>query len=519
MASLGQIRVKDFLERTKGQVRGQLQTDAKERWYAEDYNWYEDSDGNILVQRANKTGDTVKLKSAIDISESLVAFFGLYSGDGSKGSEYLEEHGRIQASISFSQKEPNLVLFATEQFKYLFGDLIRFTFSLGEDSALFMSGTYFEKLKKYYRDKDEPCLENLELSEVRPILNKKDEEYLLERRAVPGTNESHLAFYYYHKTAMEEILKKEKNDDIRRSGIKLSKGDRVTASLRRPFKKGARQQGGSSRSDEIFIGGLNGFGEFFLKILHEIEESIVEDSEISSQGLIRWNSKPSQLGREIDIYNFYTSHQYGDLAGERPIFEEKCGGLLLGCWPRSKQMLLQPKVRMNPLWCYVAGLYLAEGATNKAKLFSMFKKKETGLSLAFTSSENTSIELVLRAFKQLFMEEDCLYSWKIKVGSQYFPELVVIGLKDGVPILRGGHKGQGKLLTMEVSLTLKEWALKVAPALKPFGHKFTHVEPTGAGLARIDFSASSSLCKWYFPILIYSVFGEKISNPKEGFVV
>ena len=49
-------------------------------------------------------------------------------------------------------------------------------------------------------------------------------------------------------------------------GVGLRAGDRATASLRRPFKKGARLPGGSSRSDEeIHVGGLNGFGEFFLQ--------------------------------------------------------------------------------------------------------------------------------------------------------------------------------------------------------------------------------------------------------------
>ena len=89
---------------------------------------------------------------------------------------------------------------------------------------------------------------------------------------------------------------------------------------------------------------------------------------------------------------------------------------------------------------------------------------------------------------------------------------------DGVPMLRGGESGDGKLRTMEISLSLKPWALDVAPSMVPFQDKYSHVEPTGAGLARIDFSASSSLCKWYFPFLLYAVFGDVIKNPTEAFV-
>src|SRR5207247_738295 len=105
----------------------------------------------------------------------------------------------------------------------------------------------------------------MDLNSVRPKLNDADERYLTEKRNVPGTSRDHLAFYYQHKQAMESILTKVKQSDIAKTGIHLGKADRVTASLRRPFKKGARTSGGSSRADEIHVGGLNGIGELFLK--------------------------------------------------------------------------------------------------------------------------------------------------------------------------------------------------------------------------------------------------------------
>ena len=94
----------------------------------------------------------------------------------------------------------------------------------------------------------------------------------------------------------------------------------------------------------------------------------------------------------------------------------------------------------------------------------------------------------------------------------------MIGLKSGVPMLRGGKSGDGKLRTMEISMAIKSWALEVAPSLVPFEDKYSHVEPTGAGLARIDFSASSALCRWYFPLLIYAAFGNIVERPSEDFV-
>ncbi len=513
MTVLGYIKIKDFLEKTKGAVRGKIITDAKDRVYFEDYKWRLSPDGHLLVSRINGSGNEVKIKPVIEIDETLLAFFGLYSGDGAKGSESPTNPGVVKPVISFSQRERNLVRFAVEQFRRLFPGAIHFVFSLGEDSAFFMDGVGLEMLRDHYEG-SVPTTPNL--SDVHPSLNTADERYIAETRSVDGTNEEYLAFYYFHKDAMQKILTAVKEKHLRDSGVDLKKEDRVTASLRRPFKKGAREPGGSSRSDEMHVGGLNGFGELFLKMLHEIEESIFNDERISTQGLIQWRGKPSKLGEQIDIKQFFRSHNYGALAGERPEFSEEAT-FLIGKWPRSKKVRLSRAVRIDPLMCYVSGLYLAEGSTPKSSMFAMFNKTVRGLSLGFTTSENISLDLMFRSLQKIFQKEDCVNTWKIKVGSQYFPELVVIGLKNGVPMLRGGASGDGKLRTMEISLSLKPWALEVAPSLTPYQEKYSHVEPTGAGLARIDFSASSSLCKWYFPLLIYSAFGNSIKDPKKGF--
>lgn len=512
--SMGYFNVKEFLEKTDGQIRGKILTDAKIRYYSADYKWDANKSGYVWISRKNGSGDKIRLKECIELDERLISFFGLYSGDGAKGSEDPKNPGQLKTQISFSQREPNIVKFAVQEFRRLFSDSIRFVFSLGEDSAYFMADSGNDMLKEYYGGKIPKVPK---LTNIRPNLNDADKRYLAEKRNVVGTNEEHLAFYYFHKSAMESILTDFKHEDIKKVGIQLNSNDKVTASLRRPFKKGARKPGGSSRSDELHVGGLNGFGEFFLKMLYELEDSILHDTTISPQGMVKWNDKPSNLGEMVDVKNFFEENNYGQIAGERPTINDN-GINLRGRWPRSKEIDIHNKLLIDPLWCYVSGLYLAEGTTPKSVFFSMFNKKPKGLGIGFTSSEGTSIELMLRTLKKLFPAEYCLDAWKIKVGSQYFPELVVIGLKHGVPLLRGGSSGDGKLRTMEISLSLKDWALQLAPSLMNYADKYSHVEPTGAGLPRIDFWASSALARWYFPLIMYSIFRNQILDPSGGFI-
>jgi hypothetical protein len=241
---------------------------------------------------------------------------------------------------------------------------------------------------------------------------------------------------------------------------------------------------------------------------------------------VEWIARPSDIGEQLDLNVFFSSSPYGVINGKRPLMLEAQGQSLVGQWRQSTQLELCKMLRIDPLWCYVAGLYLAEGTTTKEALFKMFSRPPGPMALAFTSSEGTTIELFLRTLRKLFSKDDCLVAWKVKVGSQYFPELVVTGQKHGVPMLRGGASGDGKLRTMEISLAIREWALAVADAplgsvtsllRQDYATRYSHVEPTGAGVARIDFWASSSLCRWYFPLLMYTVFGAIVKDPAKEF--
>lgn len=515
MTVLGELRIKDFLIKTQGTVTGRQFSEAKNRIYRADYTWVEIGKGLLHVKRSGSSEATV-VPAVLPLDEALIAFFGLYSGDGAKGSENAREPGRLRTAISFSQREPNLVKFAVGQFKRVFPEA-RFTFSLGEDSAYFMDGNGLVALKKYYGGAlpaPQP------LATLKPELSTADRQYLAEKRYAQASVEDDLAFFYQHKRAMETILTEEKCRDIVSAGIILGEQDRVTASLRRPYKKGAREPGGSSRSDETHVGNVSGMGELFLKMMHDIEETVLEDRQTSSHGLVHWTGAPSHVGQLLVLKTFFETHCFGQLSGNRPVqlSEDASSAYIKGMWKASKQVRLAKTLMMTPLWCYTSGLYLAEGSSHD-KMFEMYARKVSRFSLGFTSSENTSLELIIRALQSLFPPEDCVVMWKIKVGSQYFPELVVVGLKNTVPMLRGGKSGDGKLRTMEISLAVKDWALQVAPVMRQYEDKFSHVEPTGAGVPRIDFSASSALCKWYFPLVMYAVFGQNVSEPTSEFLV
>ena len=511
----------------RGIVTGTVITDAKDRRYRQDYT-FEESGDKLIIRKADGNGDATSIPKIIELDESLIAFFGLYSGDGAKGSEDRNDTGRIVPTLSFSQKEKHLVRFAVDQFRKLFPGNIRFTFSLGEDSAYFMAGKGKERLDEYYQAvTGSGTPSNLSLATVHAKLNPKDVQYLGEVRPdVQDTNEEHLAFYYQHKSAMGAILTAEKTKELTSVGVNVAPDIKITASLRRPFKKGARVPGGSSRSDEIHLGGLNGAGELFLKMMHEIEDSILQDSRVSNSGLVEWIDQPSNIGQIIDLLNFFQNDPYGKINNARPAKLIAKNDQIIGQWRLSSEIIMKRFLRIDPLWCYIAGLYLAEGSTPKEALFRMSSECPRKMALGFTSSEGTSIELMLRTLRKLFQEEDCVDAWKVKVGSQYFPELVVTGLKHGMPMLRGGNSGDGKLRTMEISLSIKEWALNIADAplngktsilRQDYANYYSHVEPTGSGVARIDFWASSTLCRWYFPLLMYTVFGNIVADPMQEF--
>lgn len=102
MAGLGKIRIKKYLEDKMGIVTGQVVTDGKLRYYRNEYVHTELDDGRIRISLKNGNGDSIVMPAEIELTAALVAFFGLYSGDGAKGTEDSTNPGMIKPSIAFS---------------------------------------------------------------------------------------------------------------------------------------------------------------------------------------------------------------------------------------------------------------------------------------------------------------------------------------------------------------------------------------------------------------------------------
>ena len=119
MAPFGHIKIKKFIENTDGTVTGELLTDGKYRIYYKEYCMESLTDNRIKIKPADGHGNEVTIQARIEINEKIIAFMGLYSGDGSKGTEDTSNPSIIKPSISFSQREPNLVKFAIDAFKMI----------------------------------------------------------------------------------------------------------------------------------------------------------------------------------------------------------------------------------------------------------------------------------------------------------------------------------------------------------------------------------------------------------------
>src|SRR5205807_10309396 len=85
------------------------------------------------------------------------------------------------------------------------------------------------------------------------------------------------------------------------TGTPLAAKDRIVVNIRLPGVKGSREEGKSSRSDELDVNGLGPFRALFLRILSEVENSISNNIETVSAGSkvpwMVWYGPPHSFSR------------------------------------------------------------------------------------------------------------------------------------------------------------------------------------------------------------------------------
>jgi hypothetical protein len=164
-------------------------------------------------------------------------------------------------------------------------------------------------------------------------------------------------------------------------------------------------------------------------------------------------------------------------------------------------------VNLGPFTSYGAGLYLAEGTTDKNTIMHFHERSEENSkgALSFNSSEGTSLAIFLQIGECLGFAQEAILSWKIKVGSAFMYEVQVLGEIFQSPMVRKKEKGQGKSPSCVQPGYFREWAIKEFSELGGAASKFSHLEFTGAGVPRVQVNCSRSPARLLFSLHMLAI--------------
>jgi hypothetical protein len=517
---LGMVDVAQLLDDTEGTVEFELFDSGTTRRGSSTYEYESMSNANLLVRNVesrNRTGHDLTIPRQIELTPQTILFFGLYIGDGAKSFR-----PGAPGTISLSQKESNISRFARARFLNLFGPSLRFVHSVNEDALYFMSDSIRQELSDLRHElleRGEDVMTDRELqtylqrdldtilSEQPPATQSAVRKY--RRKSLFRRYRQYLPEFFANRPLMKLYLEDAKRRELEAAGI-ADENDKVTANVRLPGVKGARGPGKSSRSVELTVEGISPFRALFLRIISDTYSSIAGNSTTvsvsgSASPWIRWSGPPHTFARcEFDARR-YLSDSASTVRmmahrSRRYSLESSSGQILVSSG--SKRFEVPRVLKLTPLVCLFSGLYLAEGATPKYKLFRYSEERVGGLNLALTASEDDTLRVCMEAIKSLVVGEmGVVQSWRLKIGAKYFPETVTIGNKMGVPLLRRGPKGQGAASGFEIVEGAKDWALKAMPSLRSVSQAFDHVEFTGAGIPRVDIFYDQALAVYLFSIM------------------
>ena len=507
--ALGHMDIPRLLQDTDGLVSFSLFDSGTCRQGKARYSHEIMPDAKCKVWLSDQPKSSLVMESRLKLTPRSIAFFGLYLGDGAKAAR-----PGAKGVVSLSQREPHLANFAREQFIQLFGDSITFTHRVNEDALFFMTD---ERRKELRNLREKLLVENHEVmtqDQFKAYMDRDIEEVILEQ--APTTQiavkkhlkkpslqkfRKHFVEFFGSRELMMKYLEQKKIEELAASGIPLAPNDRIVVNIRLPGVKGSREEGKSSRSDELDVNGLNSFRPLFLRMLSEVEHTISENIQQlcigeSTTPWLEWYGPPhSHAQCLVDAQHYveesltcrsYSAGKDKSQSRTKKYDVHRENDLLV--LKKNKVSFTIPRtLSLTPLLCLFFGLYLAEGATAKWKLFNYFAKSVGSMGTVFTASEPSSVKVCIMAMRQVFQgTQGEVNYWRLKVGSKYFPETVTVGNKIGAVVLRRGEKGQGSASGFEIVEALKDWVLISLPDLQQVKDKFDHLEYTGAGIPRID---------------------------------
>lgn len=459
---VGTLDVEQFLEGSNGNIELTLIDAGMLRPIAQQYRWEVDVKADTMLvtpvlRRGRQEGVTIPRKVAL--TPHLVAFFGMYDGDGNKTNQ-----------IGFAGDQ-RLQQFTDLGLRLLFADAFETEVTLLEDSL------YFEG------------------AETREAMAAIRADLVKQGRAPAAITEREL---------QERVM--------------LAMSGRSPLGPMPPRvrfvispKKGARRAGKSSF--EIIHNRLR--SKYFLPLLLALVKECIStiNANTESSGALAWDGPPHTFARQyVDTETYLRSGRARYVTTGKVIREYELQAMdEASVWmrkPGGKTFAVRRRIALTPLLSLMFGLYLAEGTTAKP-LFFTFHDGPADLSLGFNSSEDTSLRIFLKALEAILVDvEGIVAEWLVKIGTKYFPETTAVGEKLGVPIARGGPKGQGRARAVEVTAAVRDWAIGQFPTTQSWADAFTHIEFTGAGIPRVDVR-----CRSYPAPLIFSLIRDMVFFP------
>ena len=453
--TLGYINVDAFLRRRNGRVDVELIDAGRTRPISQQYEWETDiSVGRVLLRPVLSEGSRAKVGNIfipqfINLTPEMIAFMGIYDGDGNKTD-----------NIGFSQNNPQLQDFVSRGLQVLFGDSFGYQVSLLED-------------EKYFQGDD-----------IIDQVNTIKEDWTVQGRPEDQITEKEL---------QKEILWRKYVSQY--DGCPPDEPVNFTISS----KKGGYEIIRDLLKSQHFL-------PFLLAIIKTCVASILQDSVGSNE--ITWLGPPLTHHQQYFNLKSYVKsgrcsyvtpsgkrNQYEILAEQAELSDSHIdrGNLLWIQKPNGRRFAVPVELPLSPILFLMLGYYLAEGSSSKSAYFTFREKYEKNITLGFNSSEEDTLRVFFYGLDVLFpnSRQDVVNGWMVKIGSKYFPESITVAEKLGIPLTRRGLKGDGAAGSIEFTKAVRDWALDQFPLMKAWVDKFLYIQFTGRGVPRIDLRCAS----------------------------